>query len=500
MNRKKLKYGGASLLITVFFLTAVILLNIFAAMLTDRFFLKADLTDTGIFTLDDRAAELLRGMGETVDVIVLAEESAWLANPTLTHVVDIFKSYSAAAGGRLRVQYADPDLNSFDGPRYGNSLSALKDAHPELEDMARNDILLVSQRRAAMFSVTDLFLQSADQSGRPVITGVRADQELVSALTYVLSEKVARAVFIEGHQENPTEMLRELFEWSGYLCSTVNLALQNIPEDTVFLISSAPKTDFLSEEIVKLEEYLSSGGNMLLFYDFHTSSLPLLDTFLAQWGIAVESKLLFDEEFTYSAQLNLIGAKVSAGPFPSSPSAEVITSALSPAVGVPRASPLRSLWAENMFGRFELFPLLQTMSNSSYAKNVGEGGIATWEREPGDDSGPFTIAYISRQMTFGANNEHVHSHLIVAGGADMVDDTFLSFYGGNFYNLALIADLANDLNPFGESVFIPSKLFHDSFMPVSAGAARSILITMVIILPLAIMAAGILVWRKRRHK
>jgi hypothetical protein len=82
----------------------------------------------------------------------------------------------------------------------------------------------------------------------------------------------------------------------------------------------------------------------------------------------------------------------------------------------------------------------------------------------------------------------------------MIDDFFLSNFGLSFYNMFFLLGLVNDLNPFGESVFIPSKSLMDSQMPVSSGGARTVLITMVIILPLVIMGIGIFVWRKRRHK
>jgi hypothetical protein len=499
MTKKKLKYGGYSLLITALFLAAVILLNVFAGMLTERFFLKADLTDTGIYSLTDRAAEVLRGIGETIDIVVLSEESTLRAS-MLSRVADILNNYAAASGGRIRIQYVNPDLGAFNGPKYENSLSVLRDAHIELEGMERNDILFISSRRAARVNAANLFVFNRDPRGQAVITGVRADQELVSALLHVMNERVARAVFTEGHMEDEAERLRFIFDRSGYAVTSVNLALEDIPEDTVLLISAGPKVDFMNEEIVKLEQYLSLGGSVMILYDFAHPSLPNLSTFMAQWGVSVENKLVFDTEYSYPAQfaqfVPLIGAQVKAGALPSLPDAEEF-SARHP-LGVPRPRPLRSEWAGDSLRAFHLFPLIQTFSGTSYAKDL-DGDITTWERESGDESGPFVLAYHVRHLTSDANNRQVNANLIVAG-MDMFSDAFLSFYGQHFYNIPLLSDLANDLNPFGESVFIPSKLIHDSAMPVSAGGVRTILILMVIALPLSIMLVGILVWRKRRHQ
>jgi ABC-2 type transport system permease protein len=490
MTRKKLKYGGFSLLLTALFLTAVILLNIFAGMLTERFFLKADLTDTGIYTLDGQAAEFLRGIEEPVDVIVLAEESSWLANSILIRVTEILRNYSATSGGNLRVQYVNPDLNSFNGPLYNNSLSELKAAHAELENMTRDDIILLSSRRAARVSVYDLIAWS---QGQPFLI---ADQELTGALVYVLNDRLAHAVFIGGHLENPAENLHNIFDRSGYLTSSVNLAFQDIPGDADILVSVAPKSDFADAEIVKLELYLTSGGNALIFYDFNTQSLPNLDRFLAEFGVSAEYKLVLDEQFTLFAQPYLIGAHVTAGALPSTAAAEEVTSLFSPPVGVPFARPLR---AGNVRDHITLFPLISTFSATSYAKDIRDGNITTMERESGDESGPFILAYHIRHQSRDAEGGIVLSNLIVTG-AEMIDDSFLMLYGDYFYNIDLIYDLVNDLNPFGGNVSIRAKMFSDNHMLVSIGGTRAILVLMVIALPLLIMLTGILVWRKRRHQ
>jgi len=213
-------------------------------MLTDRFFLKIDLTETGLFTISDRAAEFLNEINETVDIVVLAEETAWIAHPRFNMVGNVLQNFSASSGGQLRVQYVNPDLNFFNGPAYDNSLSVLKEAHNELEDMGRNDILLVSSRRATRLPANSLFMTNTDQFGRDMGINFRADQELVSALTYVLNEQIARITFIEGHRESPSEFIKLIFERSGYVSSTINLAREDIPEDTLLLVANSPGMTF----------------------------------------------------------------------------------------------------------------------------------------------------------------------------------------------------------------------------------------------------------------
>jgi len=498
MSLRKLRENSISIIITGLVVAAVILLNVFTGMLTERYFLRVDITETGLYTLSDEAAEFLGNISEPVDIVVLAEESTWLANNAFSHIVSILQNYSATSGGRIRVQYVNPDLNTFDSPFYNNTLSVLRDSHSELEDMEHNDIVFISSKRATRVFAGDLFVNTFDQNtGRVVTVGLQADQELVSALSYVLNESIARAVFVNNHQENSSDYLKFIFERSGYVYNEINLGTDEIPEDTLILISAGPRRDFLSTEIMKLEQYLIDGGSVMILYDFSVRSLPTLDAFMAQWGVSVDNKLIFDEAHTYIPELGVIGAHVVQGAIPFTHTAEDITKNQIP-LGVYLPRSLSTTWVGGASGGFGLFPLIQTFSTSSYAKELIEGDNLSWERESTDASGPFVLAYNVRRLTSNPQGDQVFANLIVAG-AGMFEDEFLGVYGESFFNTLFIAGLASDLNPFGDGVYIQSKQLYDSQMLVSSQGARNFLIYIVIGLPVLIIAAGVVVWLKRRN-
>jgi len=495
MKLTKLKSKGFSALFILLFLAVIVLLNVFVGILTERFFIKADLTEAGIFTISDRAEEFLRDVNETIDVIVLADESAWRANNIYDMVSNILRNYAASSGGNIKIQYVNPDLNSFNGPKYNNSLSELKEAYTELENMSRNDIIFLSQRRATIVNVPDLFAQTSDNMGRPMTTGLRSDQEIISALIYVLNEDIARIVFIDNHQEITLELFTLVFERTGYVSQTINLALEDIPEDTVLLVSAGPQFDFLNDEIVKLEQFLGNGGNFLFLYDPYLPSMPLMETFLAEWGMVIEDKIVFDDVYVFIHELGLIGAHVVNGLLPSTELAEEITTTEMPlAARLPR--PIR---AETTRAGYTLTPLIQTFSSSSFAKDVSEGGVESNIRDSADESGPFVLSYHARRLVRNQAGNQVNASLIVTG-VSLFEDIFLANFGNSFYNAFFISNIATDFNPFGERVFIPTKDLSNTPLVISAGATRNILITMVIVLPLLIIAAGIFVWRKRRHQ
>jgi len=497
MNRK-LKIRSFSFLMTSAFIATMILINIFASMLTERFFIKADLTETGLFTISERASEFLGSIDTVVDVIVLAEESTWTATPMLNMVLNTLQSYSAAAGGRLHIQYVNPDLNYFDGPKYGNSLTNLRDAYANLDNMVRNDIIFLTSYRASLVSASDLFVQAMGQGGRPFVSAVRTDQVLIRALLHVLNEDIPHAVFVRNHNESPGEYLKFVLDRSGYSFSDIHLAIDEIPDYATVVFTVAPKIDFFSEEIEKLERYLISGGNVVVLYDFATLSLPVFDAFLAEWGISVENKLIFDEDHTYP-QYGIIGTHIVSGYLESTVRGEFETTQTSIRIGAVLARPLRSLWVGDSMSGFTQFPMIVTFSSSSYAKSLDEGVAITMEREAGDESGPFVIAYNVNRVVRDSDGDWTSASLVVAG-ADMFDDEFLGAFGSTFFNQDFIAGLASDFNPGGDSIFIPAKPLVGNHMPVTSGNARTVLIIMVILTPAAIYAAAIVVWYKRRHK
>jgi hypothetical protein len=287
--------------------------------------------------------------------------------------------------------------------------------------------------------------------------------------------------------------LRNLFDRSGYVSETVNLARADLPEDATVVICAGPKRDFLSGEIEKLEEYLANGGNFMVFYDFGTLTLPRLDGFLAEWGIEVEPALVLDSEDSIFSQAGLVLAGINSG----------VLHSLHGADGVPvvvfRARPLRLLWEGETQGRFSAYPLISTFSASSYAVSLLDGDRISTDREPGDRSGPFPLAYHVRLSTVGEDNRQKQSNLIVSN-MGLVEDPVMEYYATTLANGALFASLAGDFNPFGDNIYIAPKSMRPTPMPLTPGQERLVLIVLVVSLPLVIMLAGILVYRRRRHK
>jgi hypothetical protein len=479
MENQIIRNRGTSAALVVLVLAVFVLLNVFTGILTERFYLKLDMTEAGLFTIDSEAVAYLESMREPVDVIVLQEESVWLARPDFMRVVELLRQYSRVSGGKFRVQYVNPDHNIFDGPEYGNSLTRLGEAHTNLQEMKRDDILFLSSRRADIKAVDDLFAVMPAADGNPQ-WHLNADAELMAALFYVLSEEVATAVFLQGHNEAEAGFLRGFFERSGYDCFDIDLRREPLPDSTLIVISVGPKQDFMPMEIEQLEAYLSDGGCLMVFYDFETASLTNLDAFLNNWGLAVEHTLLQDSTHSLSGIPGFVYAEIKStdGFFPP------IDLADGWQVGTYLARPIRWMFETDSRNNLTAKPLISSDPSTSFAIDLNDGNA--W-------AGPFDLAYLVRRE---GRAQSAPGSLIVSN-AGMIEDWVLD---AHVVNQALMYTIMDTFNPFGESVFIPPKNLWSETMPVTSGQSRIILILLVVIVPLGIMVAGILVYRRRRHK
>ncbi|MCL1819176.1 MAG: Gldg family protein [Oscillospiraceae bacterium] len=470
---------GFSIAITAIFIVGVVLVNIAATQLTTRFYLKADLSEQKFYTLSEQTIDVLRGIGEDVTITVLDKEAEWQNPEDLRYrLMETLNMYSSYSGGRVKVNYIDPDLN----PR-------IKEQYPALTDVVSGDIIVESARRYTSVNAGNLFLWSYNNRNQPAPVAMDAEQKLTSALLYTLSDVTARAVFLEGHNESPTTALQALFETSNYEVETINLAHNDLPADTTVVICAAPKSDLLPLEMERLEAYMNSGGNTMIFYDMDTPKLPNLDLYIEEWGVSVSSELVLDPTYNFG-YLYAIGAAVLAPE--KLPSAESLDTVNKMAV-MGGARPLTPLWPTGEREWRTSEPLVASWS-TSYSKSF-DSDNATAEKSPGDKEGPFILAMLTTDRG-NVNLNPVTSRMLVSSYC-LIDDTAL----GNsqyFINAQLLGVIANDFNPSGESVIIPVKVLAGSSMSIMSGQVRVIFFALVIAMPLIIFVAGGFVWRKRR--
>ena len=77
INPRKLKYGSFATALTALFIAAIVLVNIVATMLFDRFPITLDLTSGSIYTASEETIEYISGIISPVSITVLSTEDEY---------------------------------------------------------------------------------------------------------------------------------------------------------------------------------------------------------------------------------------------------------------------------------------------------------------------------------------------------------------------------------------------------------------------------------------
>lgn len=484
MNKKKIQRRGFSALVLCLFLAGIILLNVFVGLLSSRFDLKVDITTQGLYSISDQTREVLSSMTKDITVTVLGNQSVWELDNRLM-IVELLNTYATNSGGRITVNYINPELNP-----------AITERYPLLSNLAPGDIIFESGTRYTSAKDTDLFTYSYNYTNyTQTVTGLKAEQTFTSAILYVLSDKTSKAVFLTNHGEIATSELKSLLETANFEIVNVNLISEDIPEDAAILFSVGPKTDFTYGELDKVEAFLTSGGNAAILYDYTTLGLTNLELYLVEWGIAVKNQIAMDSTYMFRAPYEIalrvgttdetILPNVAALPTNSGYIAMYIGRVLEP------------LWSTGEKGNRRTINVLTTHS-TAYAKDFTAENIDSLSttQESGDATGTMPVGILGQFKDYDSNNKPYYGNLFVSTASLVYDSMYLSV--GGTLNLQFITALANDFNPFGQSVIISDKSFSSEKLSVVGGQQRAILIILVVIIPLTIIGLGILMWRRRK--
>lgn len=495
MKHTKLKYGSVATLLVVLAVAGFVLVNLLAGALTDRFYLKLDMTREKLYEISDETKAALAALSEPVTIYVLCDEAEMTgtrsaqsgASYDFTLVGETLRKYVTLANGNISLKYIDPDVNA-----------ALVQKYNEAGDLTRYGIVVAGSRRYKTLHITELFTTESqtDPYGLGYViqqtTGAQLDQAFISAILTATLETVPRAVFTQGHGETPAHSLRTLFEKANYICEDINLQTQDLPEDTAFLIINAPSADFVAGEIDKLDAYFAATGKAMVFFNLDTPALPVLERYLAEWGVAFEQKLVMDSGQNHYVQrqdiivANMLEHEITASFF----DGQFVPLS-------PMTRPIASQWLTGEKGSRKLTPLLYS-SAEAYARAYSpDTEITDYNRQEDDEQTLFILAALSEQKTYGADNRQQYAG-IFAASAMFASDTMLEM--AQCLNSKLMTSVIGYMNPQEASVVIQPKAYDLAAHYLSENINNTVFfILLVVLIPLLFLGGGFLVWRRRRH-
>ena len=475
-NMRKLKYGGISTAFVALFVAVIILINILAGFLTERFSLKLDMTESGMFTLSDDTKELLSSLDEDITIYILSTRAAMEKNIIMSKTLELIGRYGTESRGRIKHEFIDPNKNPAFFEKYTKARGAKARA-----------LVIESPRRYIVVESDEFAYYMGEKNKNKVY--YQGEELLSSAVMYVTSPEVSAAGFITGHGEQKPEALNAIFKGNNFEPREVDLLSQSIPEDINNLVISAPVTDFSAEEIAMLDAYLKTAeNNLYVLWSITTPSLPTLERYLSEWGIAFTPHVVCDAESAYTSPLYVV---------PKLSSSDIVDKDEQGQMMIisPRTRPINILWQEKSYNR--VIALLNT-EKSAYGKLISaDKPIVSLNRESGDERGPFVVGAVGERLITSDNGAGM-SRIVAFGSYEIASEEVQSI--SRAFNTRLLSEVVEYANPNTHTMQIMPKVEPSYDLNITQAQAKILFIVLIFVIPLLILAAGFFVFLRRRNR
>lgn len=353
--------------------------------------------------------------------------------------------------------------------------------------------------------------------GRKQLAETFAEEPISEALRRVLHKESKKIYFLTGHGErsDPREhrgfrVAKKALENEGYKLADLNLLMEGeVPKDAAVITIVAPQKDLLPTEVKALKEYLGRGGRLFLLLEpFDNAGLK---DFLAGYGVNLDNGMIFEYNQLTQDRAILSPIVTQYGPHRITQDFTLFTIFPGP----------RPLFLNKEVKTVTLLPLVST-SPSSWEK-LGKDWQKDWQKEKKplydqklDKKGPFTVAALvepktDKQPAKSAEKpakpdqkpsepeksaQAPQAFLAVFGDADFAADEFFNQLG----NGDLFLNTVNFLAAEEKQIIIRKNDQKLEPLQLTRWQILMIFFISVILLPLAMLTAGVSAYFRRRAK
>lgn len=515
LNKRNFKHGTLAVVFTVIFIAAVVVLNVIVSMISDRIDTTADLSDTGIYTLDDETIAYLDDLTMDVTVSVMNSETDFEGGGTYYKSVNELLKKMEMHNGHFKVQYLKIDQNPDFTSRFNGETLNTNYIVVEAEETGRHRIITPGsyftcnalRNQFSQYGYPEAYIdqyveQYVNSSyASQVIDGSNVEQAAISAMLYVTNTDPVRVAFTEGFGESDSSSLSNLLSKNGYDVETINLqSVAEIDSGIDYIVMFAPSMDYDNENLDKLAKFLDNDGafgkNLIYFsngqaYYNKTSedsaALVNLSAFLAEWGIQIGDSYIMqtNPEYTYGnmaiAQVLDIQDTDYAG--------DVYGNSLFTYDGYVR--PVIRIWGEDKSkSGIEQKVLIKTY-DGAYLRPMSTLSDSEFDISSAE-SGVFNDAVCAYKIH--STSQEVSR--VVAFGSELFPDVSYS----NSNNQDFLVNMFNYISGKTEGVTITSKAFSTVGFDMNQGSANVLAVILCVVVPVVVIVLGIVIWVRRRHR
>lgn len=353
------------------------------------------------------------------------------------------------------------------------------------EPLAAGSLIVEGEKRYKIVDLEKVYTYELDYySYNYQITEYDGEGQIVSAIDYVTTEDTPVVYAVGGHGElELEEKFMNVIEKANVSCEQLMLySVDEIPEDAQGVILNAPTGDYSQDDAQKVIDYLKKGGNALIIPTLTEGEMTNFKTILDFYGISeVEGTIVEqDRNFYYQNPYYL---------FPQVESAGVTQSLTDSLIFAPFSM---GLSYDDLQGDALYTPLLTTSGSAFSKTDITDD--SDYSKGANDIDGPFTVGVEVEKSTEDGNL----SHAFIVGGESLFTALADEMAPGN--NVKFFGSIISSLVDRETAITIPAKSLTMQNLTFTAQTANIVMIVCVIVLPLAALTAGLVIWLKRRRR
>ena len=458
---------------------AVLLFNGIAVQLSERFDLHFDLTTGGLYEIGSETKSFLASLDVPVHIYVLSDEGGFSGDRYLIQAKRIIDQYPHFSRS-IVLEYIDYASNPMFAVNF-----------PEFP-LSHGDLIIQSGDRTRHLPSVNLFYFAAAQDGSFSILSSRAEEALTSAIVSVVSDENVRIALLTGNGVTGGALFASLLMDNNYEVDSVSLTTAVLDDYDAALLF-APTID-LSEDVLRnLEAFLYNGGQYgkTLFYSASATqgSLPNLERFLSEWGIAFIDGAVFETspDRTYQFQPFYPTAEYESGKF-----TDMLRDPSMPFL-MPLAKPMEMLFSSR--DGYYLETLLY-FSGTSGVRPSDAG-----DEFNADDAairGPMPAMVKSGFFARSPEGAGLHSTIVMSSSTAMLDS--IALQNTSLNNAEYLLNLFGEISGRENNINIQPKSLAGRTLGITSAQGSTLGIVLVGIIPAAILFSGIAVWLIRRYK
>lgn len=552
---RKIKYGTLNLIFIAIVVAIVIMLNSIITVLSGAKGWYLDMTEEQLYTVSDELITLLDTVSQDMEIDIIfccdkdeAEGNFTDADTGTGSALSYIHSTAIQIAERLdnvSVEYVDP-IKDYEFMKKFNTVSTQINPSESTIIIARKDANGEYGTMYRVYHATSFYTFASQVDGTNQLYGYSGERTFASAILSLTHDKTPTVYFVAGHSETvpystadgdynvpsiakvfldcgfraryiflgddekqftctkpgcgDTWGKREVEKTETFVCScdtvyeTKRVKFEEertIPEDARAIIINDPKGDYGANELSKLSKYLISQRGTIMCFTDPTSGYQLdnLYKFIKQeTGVTVVDGDVVKD----GGSVSINGIYDFRGDIASNAAASTYLGALQdfgakePIInnsGILKIDPKYTgdSTVSDVLADRVTQPLIQTDSSATFKGNEGKYNVLT-----------------VTALTTIYENEHVQSYFVVAPNTSFAGDDYMS--NVIYPNEDIVMALIHSTTAVNVPVDLDFKTFANYQLDITSSQASTVFICLVTIMPALVVAIGIFVIVRRKHR